>query len=63
MAVVFPARVVENGEQPDDLFDRTALAGYEQSIAFNLTPVRGAVDRIAVALKIARDVFPDAGPL
>jgi hypothetical protein len=63
MAVVFAARVVENCKQADDFFDCSAPGGDEQSIAFNATPVRWAVDRIKIALKFLGDVLPDATPL
>ena len=63
MAVVFPARVVKNCKKADDLFDSSAAGGNEQTIAFNATPVRWAVNRIAVALKLLDDVLPDAAPL
>ena len=63
IGVVFAARVVENSKQADDFFDCSAPGGYEQSIAFNATPVRWPVDRVTVALKLLDDVLPDAAPL
>ena len=63
MAIVLPTRVVKNREQADDLFDCPASGGNQQSIAFNATPVRRAVDRIAAALKFACDMIPDSAPL
>jgi hypothetical protein len=63
VAVVLAARIVEDSKQPNDLFDRSASGGDEQAIAFNATPVGGAVNRMKVALKFSRHMLPDAAPL
>ncbi len=56
-------RIVEHGEQADNLFDCSAARCHEQTVALDSTPVCGPVDRVAVTLKLPGDVLPDTLPV
>jgi hypothetical protein len=58
LAIIFPARIMKDGEEPHHLNNRSITGRDIQCVRFNPPPVIWSMNRIKVALKFFGDVSP-----